>query len=513
MATVYLATDELTNSEVAVKLMSPRLVGRPEREQRFFNECRFIGRVGRHDNVVVMLGDGRINGKDGAPYLVMERVIGPSLEFLLAIEDRLGSERAARIALGVAKGLQATHAAGVVHRDVKPGNVVVAQPDDDSEVEVAKLLDFGLAAVIPDGTEGAQSRLTLHGQIPGSAGYMPPESTTCLEPDPSADVFGLGMLLVEILVGKPPYESMSRPEYLAEVTRDGWSLSQSVLDQIESVSLRSLVVACTRSDPRDRPTMAEVILRLEAVVGSAAVLSISAPRMVPMPEVGGGAPAEAKAGPQSRRAWLWVVIALLLLGGGVVIGVWMHGLDGKIHAGGRSVPVSLATSTTVYEETAGGETSEGGTSDAKPVSSGEGESSTSGADRDDEQVTTTGDGPRPPRSKHRRRRRSDDTAGDDEGGDAESGEPETPAPEPDRSSAECDPLRHSVAEMRREGGWSRIPFVLKANRACFGPKEYRRLLVEALARLGLNAECIEAAGTSDDPKIDKWVQQCKGNQP
>lgn len=120
MAVVYLAVDELASREVALKVMSERLVSRADRVQRFFKEHELGAEIGRHENIVATLAHGRLEGDTGTPYLVMERIVGPSLDLMLAMHERLDSRRALGIALGVARGLEAIHGAGVVHRDVKP---------------------------------------------------------------------------------------------------------------------------------------------------------------------------------------------------------------------------------------------------------------------------------------------------------------------------------------------------------------------------------------------------------
>src|SRR5690606_14101572 len=235
----------------------------------FLNEYEFSVKVGRHENIVATLAQGRLGGEDGAPYLVMERIVGPSLDLMLAMHGRLDPEQACRIALGIARGVEAMHRAGVVHRDIKPSNVMVAELED-GKGGVAKILDFGLATSAKLAREGDhRPRLTLHEQIPGSSGYMAPEVAERADPHPSVDVFGFGMLLVELLTGRNPYEGMSRDEYLVEVTRKGWALPSAVLDQIDPSVLDSLVVACTQRRPEERPSMTEVVRSLVDVIDPA----------------------------------------------------------------------------------------------------------------------------------------------------------------------------------------------------------------------------------------------------
>jgi len=487
MATVYLATDEMADSEVAIKIMSDRLVGRPERVQRFFNEHRFAARVGRHDNVVCTFGDGRIGGDEGTPYLVMERVIGPSMAFMIALEERLAPAHATRIALGIARGLQAMHEAGVVHRDIKPSNIMIAV-SESRDVEVPKIADFGLAVLLQHEDSGElRPRLTLHEQIPGSAGYMAPEAVGRVPPHPSADVFGFGMLLAEALVGRNPCEGIVRDDYLAEVTREDWSVPERVLDQIESAPLRSLVVACTRRVPEDRPTVAEVIQRLEGLAVPAAVRSIPPPLVLPVR----GGKDEPRPAPRSktRWAWGWIVAAILLLGLIAGLAVLMKQDSQRTQprettpTREQPIPASISASSTTAEQAATDETSTGGTGDAtaEPSSSDDAD-----GDRDH---TTSSTGParvRPPgpRKRHGGKRPKDKRSDD-------GGVQEPPSQTDGPNEVECATLRESVSQARRDGRWSRIPFNVKAKRACFGATEYRRLLVEALARSGRHEQCMK----------------------
>lgn len=546
MATVYLATDELANREVAIKIMSARLVGRPDRVRRFFNEHRFTTIVGRHDNIVFTYGDGRLGGEDGTPYLVMERVIGPSLELMIALDRRLEAPRAARVILGVAKALQVVHAVGIVHRDIKPGNILIAVPET-GDGEVPKLADFGLAVHVRDDGNGAlRPRMTLHDQLPGSSGYMAPELVDRVQPHASADVFGLGMVLAEALVGRNPYYGIAREDYLAEVTRPDWSLAERVLTQIESEPLRSLVVDCTRRDPRDRPSVADVIARLEPIAASSSVDSM--PRLSPdlevcrtptvaamasevlvatdRPSPGESAPSadgDTTAGRPAARSrsphrWRWIGAVILLVGIGLALALVTP--DAQKHAApatrvepslDQSAAAALAVSTT---DDGGSTTGVLETGETDP----EGSSTTDevAVTSDDESGSTGGLASSVP-DQHtggpRKRRRG--TGKDDRGGsgddDVEKSDPPPTRVEPE--PVECATVRSSIEQARRDGRWSRLPYNIKAKRACFEATEYRRLLVEALARSGRHAECIEAAGSSSDPKIQPWVEQCKGNQP
>lgn len=545
MATVYLATDELTGREVALKVMRERLAGRPDRVQRFLKEHELGSEVGRHENIVATLDHGRVGGHEGTPYLVMELIVGPSLDLMLAMHQRLEARRAISIAMGIAKGLDAIHRAGVVHRDVKPSNVLVAQLE--GEVEVAKLLDFGLAIRAQTSQAGdLRARLTLFTQIPGSAGYMAPEVVARVEPHPSADVFGFGILLVELLTGRHPFDGLDRDNYLSEITRSDWSLAQAVVDEIEVPEARALVVACTQRRPDDRPSMAEVISSLNTLLGPSLT---SVDSMAATHPRGQRAELDERTGAAASLAkgWRWTALPVLLVAS-VGLGVALQDTPGPRSPSleeHRSRSASLAT--VAVEENGVGER---GTSSGQPSSQAtdgdtasyegaptalteepspiavEAVSATTAEEAStpmSEEISTlaveatsaTAAEGSPPERRSRRKKRGQARAPRERRDSSR----DKPVPSsssqavPPRVTAECKLLHDSIASMRAEGGWSRILFLIKANRGCFNRAEYRRLRIEALARTGKHEECVKAGAGSHDPEIEAWVDKCKRNEP
>jgi eukaryotic-like serine/threonine-protein kinase len=188
MAVVYRARQDSLDRTVAIKVLSESLAASPEFKQRFKREAQTAANL-RHPNVITVYDFGE--DERGVPYLVLEYVEGPTLADLMDVG--LDDERVADLLDQIAAGLDYAHARGVVHRDVKPGNVLTTA---DGRVVLA---DFGLAWLI----EGAQ--LTLTGGMIGTPEYMSPEQAAGLPFDQRADVYALGVVLYEMLVGDRPF--------------------------------------------------------------------------------------------------------------------------------------------------------------------------------------------------------------------------------------------------------------------------------------------------------------------
>src|SRR5262245_56215770 len=189
MGVVYQATQLNLGRPVALKLITPDHAGDDAFRERFQRESRLAASID-HPNVVPVYEAGEA---DGHLYLVMRWVRGTDLHALLKREKRLAPEVAATIVAQVAAGLDAAHAAGLVHRDVKPANVLLSG-------EHAYLSDFGLSRL-----EASESQLTDSGQWIGSVDYCSPEQLRGLRTDARADVYALGCVLHAALTGRPPY--------------------------------------------------------------------------------------------------------------------------------------------------------------------------------------------------------------------------------------------------------------------------------------------------------------------
>jgi len=204
MGTVYLGEEVATGRRTAVKVLAAHLARDEGFRRRFVREARYARTV-EHPNVVAVLDTGEAHD---LLYIVMEYVEGTSLETLLAIEGALPAERALRIVEQVADALGAVHAAGILHRDLKPGNVLVSPALGR---ERACLTDFGLSKNPSQDTKP----LTAAGELVGTWHYLAPEQILAKDIDERVDVYGLGCLLFECLTGEPPF----RRERALEVLR------------------------------------------------------------------------------------------------------------------------------------------------------------------------------------------------------------------------------------------------------------------------------------------------------
>jgi serine/threonine-protein kinase len=199
MGRVYKAHDPLIERTVAIKTLGVDLDAAQleEFKQRFFREARSAGRVS-HPNVVTIYDVGE---SDGVAFIAMEHVEGRTLRESLDGGAHFGVDEACRIAAQVAEALAAAHRLGIVHRDVKPGNIMVTADG------AAKLMDFGIAR-LPDGMR------TRTGLLVGSPLYVAPERMVGGTVDGRSDIFSLGVVLYEVLTGAHPFKRPSVTEVL-----------------------------------------------------------------------------------------------------------------------------------------------------------------------------------------------------------------------------------------------------------------------------------------------------------
>ena len=248
MGEVFAATDLVLDRRVALKQLSPALIQDEPARKRFLREAKALARI-NHPNVVGVFDTGEDAGR---PFLVMELVEGTTLRDELRRTGRVEPARAASIGAGIAGGLAAAHAQGVVHRDVKPSNVFLTAAD------VPKVGDFGIARV-----ERGDATLTLTGQAFGSPPYVAPEQATGGRVDARADLYSLGCVLFQMLAGRRPFDG-DDPVSLTYQHVHTVPPRVDALDPGVPPEMATLVAALLEKDPTDRPqTAEEVRLALE----------------------------------------------------------------------------------------------------------------------------------------------------------------------------------------------------------------------------------------------------------
>ena len=201
MGSVYRARRLHIGDEVAVKLLSRDLTRDQNAIERFRREARSAAMI-RHPNVVSIHDFNEADEDNGEAYIVMELVKGESLRKLLEREGRLSSERAASLMRDVCAGVGVAHRQGLLHRDLKPDNIIVSSGSQPGELESAKVVDFGLAKARDAANVSA---LTQTGALLGTLYYMSPEQCRAEELDARTDVYSLGAIVYEMLSGRPPF--------------------------------------------------------------------------------------------------------------------------------------------------------------------------------------------------------------------------------------------------------------------------------------------------------------------
>jgi len=235
MAVVYLAHDEELHRRVAIKVLANHLRGDDNFRARFLQESKLASRLS-HPNVVQVYDAGET---EGSPYIVMEYVPGHTV----AERGKRPHTEAVPLALQACAGLQHAHDAGLVHRDVKPANLLVREDD------VLKIADFGIARA------AELTRLTQHGTVLGTAAYLSPEQAAGEEVTTATDIYSLGAVVYELLTGRAPYEFESLAELAAQQTA-GVITPLRDLEPSVPVPVEAAVMHALAREPRFRPRSA-----------------------------------------------------------------------------------------------------------------------------------------------------------------------------------------------------------------------------------------------------------------
>jgi eukaryotic-like serine/threonine-protein kinase len=259
MATVFSAYDTVLDRTVAIKLLQRRHDETGVLHARFEREARAEAKI-VHPNVVSVHDIGESD--DGRPFIVMDYVEGRSLLDIIAEDAPLSSERVAVIGFGIARALAAAHALGIVHRDVKPANVII-----DGQ-GIPHLMDFGLARVLHD---DGDPEVTAPGVLVGTAHYVAPEQARHGTASPAADLYSLGAVLYHALTGEPPFPGDNALDVaLRRFEEDPADLRVRL--PAADPDLTAVIHALLARDPVDRPwdaatvaeRLADIAARLRA---------------------------------------------------------------------------------------------------------------------------------------------------------------------------------------------------------------------------------------------------------
>jgi beta-lactam-binding protein with PASTA domain len=253
MATVYEAVDQRLDRTVALKVMHPGLGDDDEFAARFVSEARSAARLS-HPNVVAVYDQGN---DDGTVFLAMELVEGHTLRDTVSKEAPMSPARALALLEPVVSALAAAHRAGLVHRDVKPENVLIA---DDGRVKVA---DFGLAKAV-----SGQTQHTATGVLIGTVSYIAPELVVEGRSDARADVYAVGVILYELLTGTKPHQGESPIQVAYKHVHEDVPTPSAKVDGVPDY-VDALVARATARDREQRPADAGVLLQHLRRVGQA----------------------------------------------------------------------------------------------------------------------------------------------------------------------------------------------------------------------------------------------------
>lgn len=335
MGEVWQATDLVIGRQVAIKILKDEYLGDPGFLERFRAEARHAALV-NHEGIANVFDYGE---EEGSAYLVMELVPGEALSTILEREHVLSTDKVLDIVAQTAAALQAAHAAGLVHRDIKPGNLLIT-PDGR-----VKITDFGIARIAD------QVPLTATGQVMGTVQYLSPEQASGHPASPTTDIYSLGIVAYEALAGRRPFTGESQVAIaMAQINETPPDLPVTVSEPV-----RNLVYACIAKNPADRPQSAAHLARaatalrrgdvqgaaaaVPAVLGAAgataatmlmpaAAGATAATTVLPSAAAGGVGAAgmsdaevlEEEPGQKKRSPWTWPLIVLIAILAIVLIG-------------------------------------------------------------------------------------------------------------------------------------------------------------------------------------------------
>jgi tRNA A-37 threonylcarbamoyl transferase component Bud32 len=322
MAGVYLAEHLGVGATIVLKVLLPELTNEPLVVESFLREARIAAEI-HHDNVIDIFYSGR--SPEGFVFLAMEYVKGATLNDVLEKEGPMPWARAKPLLVEIAGALAAAHAIGVVHRDVKPENVLVGrQTGPDGPVEIAKVVDFGLA--------NARGDLGGADRVGGTPEFMPPEQAQGQAPDARDDVYAFGCLMYQVLTGEVPFRADDVPKVLLMHLREPVQLPRDRRPDLEiPPGAEEVVMRALEKKRADRwQDMAEVQRRLAEIEPVPARAASPAP--APTAAAEPSPPPSRLVMPQRRRSRAPLFAGAALFAGAVIFVVARRALE---HAPGR----------------------------------------------------------------------------------------------------------------------------------------------------------------------------------
>jgi serine/threonine protein kinase len=315
MGEVWQATDLVIGRTVAIKILKDEYMSDPSFLERFRAEARHAALV-NHEGIANVYDYGE---EEGSAYLVMELVPGEALSTILERERVLSTDRVLDIVAQTASALHAAHSAGLVHRDIKPGNLLIT-PDGR-----VKITDFGIARIAD------QVPLTATGQVMGTVQYLSPEQASGHPASPTTDIYSLGIVAYEALAGRRPFTGESQVAIaMAQINETAPDLPGTVSEPV-----RNLVHSCIAKNPADRPASAAHLARAAqalrrgdvdaaaasvpgiisgaslAAFGASGADTQAATRLLPSAAGGATPPPPDEPAKKGRSPWTWPLVALI----------------------------------------------------------------------------------------------------------------------------------------------------------------------------------------------------------
>lgn len=299
MGEVWQAEDEVILRDVAIKILKQEYMGDPGFLERFRTEARHAAMV-NHPGIANVFDYGE---DAGWAYLVMELVPGDSLARVLETKKSLPAEQVLDIVAQTARALYEAHEAGLVHRDIKPGNLLITPAGE------VKITDFGIARV------ANQVALTATGQVMGTVQYLAPEQATGKPATPSTDIYSLGIVAYEALAGKRPFTGDNQMDIaMAQINESPPPFDNSIDERVQI-----LVMSCLAKKPNQRPESALALAkRAETILGAQAKHPAAEALTGVVPQVSSETAVLSTAGPKTAEqekppvVWPWIAVVVLL---------------------------------------------------------------------------------------------------------------------------------------------------------------------------------------------------------